>query len=80
MGKKTTIWIMSVLFSLGIIAAYHSEGNSQKVKSIHVGYQGRGATDILEKSKRFLAEELAKDGIQVKSIVFTKAMKFDINA
>lgn len=75
MEKKTTIWIMSVLFTLGIIAAYHSEGNSQKAKSLDVGYQSIGSADVLEKSKRFLAEELAKDGIQVKSIVFTKDIK-----
>lgn len=75
MREKTTIWIMSVLFSLGIIAAYHSEGNSQKAKSIHVGYQGNDTTNVLEKSKIFLTEELAKDGIQVKSIVFTKNVK-----
>lgn len=37
MGKKTSIWIMSVLFGLGIIAAYHSD--SKRVKAAQANYQ-----------------------------------------
>lgn len=37
MREKTTIWIMSVLFSLGIIAAYHAD--NKRVNETRVKYQ-----------------------------------------
>ena len=75
MGQKATILIMSVLFGLGIFAAYHSDNqNSSKNKVMHVEYQGMAKDNVLEKSKELLAKELADEGIEVKAIVFKKIL------